>query len=478
MTPQERTDEVAELIDVVMWIQEHRGLQSFLTILPGGAREGKDQLSLHERKRKNEQIENLVTLLKDDLLTNQMKKEGTMDAILTFNSYNPFLDSQVYEAVIRFDVSLWDIMHLKITAINSCTVKLWRSEIFDTYLTLENLLRGELNLVQLKKLKESTKHVSECSAKQLFSTSKKASDALYERIGGDMSIIHHLWLWPAMIKLEYVLENGALFDPHDLLRMLDLWHYLSREEELTMSTLKWPIRHKCFFEEQNTDFRHRYTVAYDQAYMLLCSACERRSVDSRPLLHYWNLLADKAYMRLERKQIYEHYMRAQISLHHLKAKLMAEIEDNSKTVSPSFKPGSGSPESPALSKTEIQTDTAKGSGIRATKDRFSLTPGQLLFDGKDLELPTGLAIDVAAKLISHYGAVVPYGDLDDNSIAKEASEQLRKAKSAVVKLFKKHNIPCQIYAKRSEGYVISDLPPATNDSQTIHKRVTTKLRTQ
>ncbi len=116
--------------------------------------------------------------------------------------------------------------------------------------------------------------------------------------------------------------------------------------------------------------------------------------------------------------------------------------------------------------------------VKDTKNRFSIAQGQISFDDKDLELPTGLAIDVAAKLISHYGAVVPYGDLDENSIAKEASEQLRKAKRTVVKLFKKHNIPCQIYAKRREGYVISDLPPATNEPQTIHKRVTTKLRTQ
>ncbi len=112
---------------------------------------------------------------------------------------------------------------------------------------------------------------------------------------------------------------------------------------------------------------------------------------------------------------------------------------------------------------EIQTDAAKGSGIRAKKDRFSVAQGQILFDGKDLELPTGLAIDVATKLISCYGAVVPYGDLDDNSTDGAASEQLRMAKSTVARLFRKHNIPCRIQTKTREGYVISDLPPATNE---------------
>lgn len=95
------------------------------------------------------------------------------------------------------------------------------------------------------------------------------------------------------------------------------------------------------------------------------------------------------------------------------------------------------------------------------KDRFTFSPGQVRFDNKDLHLPTGLAIDVLRKLVENFGETVGYRDLDDNSEAKNASEQLRDAKRKIKKALKANKTPCKIETKKGEGYIISP--------QTTHK---------
>jgi hypothetical protein len=89
------------------------------------------------------------------------------------------------------------------------------------------------------------------------------------------------------------------------------------------------------------------------------------------------------------------------------------------------------------------------------KDRFTFSPGQVCFDNKDLHLPTGLAIDVLRKLVESFGKTVGYRDLDDNSEAKNASEQLRDAKRKIKKALKANKTPCKIETKKGEGYIIS-----------------------
>lgn len=92
---------------------------------------------------------------------------------------------------------------------------------------------------------------------------------------------------------------------------------------------------------------------------------------------------------------------------------------------------------------------------RDIKKRFTVNSGQAQFDGKDLRIPTGLACDVLEKLVNQFGDVVKYKDLDDNSLDKEASEQLRKVKRVIVKSFEVNKVPCAVKSKARHGYVIT-----------------------
>lgn len=90
-----------------------------------------------------------------------------------------------------------------------------------------------------------------------------------------------------------------------------------------------------------------------------------------------------------------------------------------------------------------------------TANHFTFHPGQALFKGDDLNLPTGIAIDVLKKLVENFGAVVVYEELDMNSSVGQAEEQLRSAKSKIVNCLKTKKVPCEIKTKQREGYVIS-----------------------
>jgi len=109
---------------------------------------------------------------------------------------------------------------------------------------------------------------------------------------------------------------------------------------------------------------------------------------------------------------------------------------------------------------------------RNIKERFTINSGQALFDGKDLHIPTGLACDVLKKLVIQFGVVVKYKELDDNSLDKEASEQLRKVKSVIVKSFEVNKVPCAIESKTRHGYVIikkTSKKTTKRSSKTHHK---------
>jgi hypothetical protein len=89
------------------------------------------------------------------------------------------------------------------------------------------------------------------------------------------------------------------------------------------------------------------------------------------------------------------------------------------------------------------------------KDRFAFNPGQALFDGKDLGLSTGFTVEILQKLVQSIGQTVAYATLDANS-KNEASDQLRKAKRAIVVSFKEHGVPCDIVTKAREGYCLCE----------------------
>lgn len=109
---------------------------------------------------------------------------------------------------------------------------------------------------------------------------------------------------------------------------------------------------------------------------------------------------------------------------------------------------------------------ADGEGLVASvKDRFTFAPGQAMFDGKDLGLPAGLAVDVLKKLVESFGVAVPYKELNRQSTANEADEVLRAAKSQISAALKKHKAPCEVAAKKGSGYVLQAIRPT-------HKRAT------
>jgi len=64
---------------------------------------------------------------------------------------------------------------------------------------------------------------------------------------------------------------------------------------------------------------------------------------------------------------------------------------------------------------------------RPIDKRFTFGPCQVLFDGRDLNVGTGAALDITKALIENFGHVVPFQKLDENSPEREASEKIRTA---------------------------------------------------
>ncbi len=85
---------------------------------------------------------------------------------------------------------------------------------------------------------------------------------------------------------------------------------------------------------------------------------------------------------------------------------------------------------------------------------FTFGPGQVLFDGRDLNVGTGAALDIAKALIENFGHVVPFQKLDENSPKREASEKIRTAIRRLRKTIKSAGIPVVIENRKAEGYLM------------------------
>jgi hypothetical protein len=86
--------------------------------------------------------------------------------------------------------------------------------------------------------------------------------------------------------------------------------------------------------------------------------------------------------------------------------------------------------------------------------RFTFGPGQVSFDGRDLNVGTGAVIDIARALVENFGHVVPFQQFDENSLEKEASEKIRSAIRRLRKTIKSASIPVVIENRKGEGYLI------------------------
>ncbi len=103
---------------------------------------------------------------------------------------------------------------------------------------------------------------------------------------------------------------------------------------------------------------------------------------------------------------------------------------------------------------EALFDPKEDDGSKASlKDRFVFNPGQVLFDKKDLGLPSGEPVTVLKELVGSFGDVVPYSTLDPH-YSSAVPGSLPKAVVEIRKSLRAHDIPCEIKAKRGEGYLI------------------------
>ena len=119
--------------------------------------------------------------------------------------------------------------------------------------------------------------------------------------------------------------------------------------------------------------------------------------------------------------------------------------------------------------------------VEDIRKRFEIGHGQILFDGRDLELPTGRCVTVLTALIHFLGRVVPHAQLDSQSMPYEASVEVREAIMKIRSALKTSRVPCRIDNRRGEGYMLRldsraghDVP--TLDQQTF-PRVYARIKT-
>jgi len=103
---------------------------------------------------------------------------------------------------------------------------------------------------------------------------------------------------------------------------------------------------------------------------------------------------------------------------------------------------------------ETLSDPKEDGGSKASlKDRFTFNPGQVLFDEQDLGLPSGEPVTILKELVGSFGNVVTYKTLDPH-YSSAVPGSLPKVVTAIRKSLQAHDIPCEIKAKRGEGYFI------------------------
>lgn len=102
---------------------------------------------------------------------------------------------------------------------------------------------------------------------------------------------------------------------------------------------------------------------------------------------------------------------------------------------------------------ELEAETPKS---QAGAGDFTFTPGQVLYMGQDLKLPTGFTIEIFKKLVDNLGMALAYRTLDNTSTISEASGQLKTAVCRIRKVLQKKKSPYQIITKRGESYLLSN----------------------
>lgn len=103
------------------------------------------------------------------------------------------------------------------------------------------------------------------------------------------------------------------------------------------------------------------------------------------------------------------------------------------------------------------------------KDRFTFDPGQVLFDGENLDLPSGKPTTMLKRLVESFGRVVPYTEFDEYYTSATPGI-VHKSKREICKSFERHKVPCEVIPKTGEGYVITERRPMTKRKKRVRKK--------
>lgn len=113
--------------------------------------------------------------------------------------------------------------------------------------------------------------------------------------------------------------------------------------------------------------------------------------------------------------------------------------------------------------------SAKKEKSKTAKDRFEIGPGQVLFDGKDLNLPSGEPVEVCKKLIENFGRVVVYKTLNEY-YSSATPGTLPRTITKIRQSFKTNKVPCQVQNKTNEGYFIQATTLRRPRQERVRKR--------
>jgi hypothetical protein len=85
--------------------------------------------------------------------------------------------------------------------------------------------------------------------------------------------------------------------------------------------------------------------------------------------------------------------------------------------------------------------------------RFAFMPGQVLFDGKDINIKTGVTQEILKALVDNFGRVIPFNRLEIGSSDCEASITLRDSIRHIREKLEK--LPVVIKNRRGAGYIMT-----------------------
>ncbi len=108
-------------------------------------------------------------------------------------------------------------------------------------------------------------------------------------------------------------------------------------------------------------------------------------------------------------------------------------------------------------KKKIRVSPGQTTDSRPINKRFTFRPGQVLFNGKELNIRGEITLEIMKTLVKKFDNVIPFQELDENSKNIEASEKIRAAICRINKKLKSSNIPMVVENRYGVGYKMCSL---------------------